>query len=707
MAYKVEQAWTGVRMTIDRLRLFTIFSLLIALAVGLTWFGTVTLSGDQRTYYGRYVIASWRASQGVDDAVEFTIDGKKYKARATEWRDWMRSEIFDGEPALAYVLAPAIASGVAFVLAMIGFVRMGWRRPRHGGEEVLRGRPLNSIDELQEVVARGSAGAGRRDQKATPQPGLDIAGVRIPWGEVESHVIILGDTGSGKTSLIRHLLVQIRKRGEAAVIYDPEREFLPTFHEPGDTILNATDARMPAWAPGLEIDSVEDAEALATSLIPDPPDSQSRFWVEAARAVFVDILQRSDPNDPEAIAKACALPVEQLYGMLKGMPGAAALSPTAPQMAESVRGTLMVATRGLRVLPKFSDGREIFSIREWARKPRGFIFIGATEAHREATLPVVTTWLDALIRRLHDKPAGRKRVWVIADEVQTLRRLSSLEGLVTRGRKQGIAAVLGCQSVSQLKALYGIGATTIMSQPSTKVFYRCSEPELSKYVEDLIGTVERKTVRANLRADLTMAGRDYVSLNDDVRMTPLVLQTELAGLANFECYISFRGNVAKGRPRFTRTIVRVPHYIPRPNLPDLEPQEPHDAVASHASTCGHSESIHDHRRAHGVKHVAPPPSVAQHESDNDNPSPWKSLDGFGAHSDLGAAVEASRRPAKRLSGRASRSGNPPSRWEATPELPFDESPSLIAAAGDETPASESTADDDCRHDTDESREEQS
>ena len=53
----------------------------------------------------------------------------------------------------------------------------------------------------------------------------------------------MGDTGTGKSSLIRQLLQQVADRDEAAIVYDPALEFTPQFYRPerGDRILNPLD----------------------------------------------------------------------------------------------------------------------------------------------------------------------------------------------------------------------------------------------------------------------------------------------------------------------------------------------------------------------------------------------------------------------------------------------------------------------------------
>ena len=51
--------------------------------------------------------------------------------------------------------------------------------------------------------------------------------VRIPRERESSHVMMMGDTGAGKSSLIRQILMQVEERGETAIVYDPALEYTP------------------------------------------------------------------------------------------------------------------------------------------------------------------------------------------------------------------------------------------------------------------------------------------------------------------------------------------------------------------------------------------------------------------------------------------------------------------------------------------------
>ncbi len=53
--------------------------------------------------------------------------------------------------------------------------------------------------------------------------------LRVPHATEASHFLIIGDTGAGKSALIRQMLEQIEERGESAIVYDPAREYTPQF----------------------------------------------------------------------------------------------------------------------------------------------------------------------------------------------------------------------------------------------------------------------------------------------------------------------------------------------------------------------------------------------------------------------------------------------------------------------------------------------
>ena len=113
---------------------------------------------------------------------------------------------------------------------------------------------------------------------------------------------------------------------------------------------------------------------------------------------------------------------------------------------------------------------------------------------RESTRPLVSLWLDAVLLHLvASAEAGMVPVWIILDDAGSLERLTQLPAVATRARKANIRLVLGVRNRAQLVSCYGtVDADRILSQPLTKIFLRCSEPQTAKWISEAIGDAETK-----------------------------------------------------------------------------------------------------------------------------------------------------------------------------------------------------------------------
>ncbi len=202
---------------------------------------------------------------------------------------------------------PSILCGLAVLILLpwaIAADRKEFHRLRKG---VVRKGPVK-VRAADFNERMGSDGIGFRTtepptiwerlQKTTAQPPI----VRIARRDETGHILLVGDSGSGKSSVIRQMLRQIRERDETAVVYDPELDFTPEFYDParGDVVCNPIDARMPYWSISDEVRFPPEASALAHSLFPDARDSAPS--ISTARTVFVHLLQHYRPSTEEVAA---------------------------------------------------------------------------------------------------------------------------------------------------------------------------------------------------------------------------------------------------------------------------------------------------------------------------------------------------------------------------------------------------------------------
>ena len=192
------------------------------------------------------------------------------------------------------------------------------RQLRYGRR--LKGPVLVSAKEFTRAVSGDGIGITTNDSKRP---------LRIPRDAENKHFLIVGDTGSGKSSIIRQMLYQVDARGDSAIVYDPACEFVKQFYNQrrGDIVLNPLDARMPYWNPSKELRRKAEARALAVSLY-QPEGVTNRFFVEAPQKIFAHLL--SFLPTPEELVQWMSDP-EEIDRRVRKTEYWALIDPKAPQ----------------------------------------------------------------------------------------------------------------------------------------------------------------------------------------------------------------------------------------------------------------------------------------------------------------------------------------------------------------------------------------
>jgi hypothetical protein len=391
--------------------------------------------------------------------------------------------------------------------------------------------------------------------------------VRIPRREEQSHLLVLGDSGTGKSSLIRQLLPQIRARGESAIVYDPALEFTPQFYDPGqgDLILNPVDERMPYWTPSDEVSYAPDALILANSLFPDKPHENPVF-TEAARSIFAFLLARYKPT-PELLTYWMRH-FEEIDRRLEGTAFARFVAPTAGGQRAAVQSTFNQIAAAFRLLPMEQKGQGRWSATAWSHERSGWLFLPSRHEIRESLRPLVSMWLDSLLLRLMTSAEGGARpVWIILNELASLQRLPQLPTAITEARKANLRLVLGSQGRTQLEARYGVEAETILSQPMTKIFLRTSEPRAAKWISETIGSVEIERLRESRTEPMSRSFNNWKhktkTYHFDRRIEPLVMDSVIQGLPNLSGYLKSQNLVAPVTFPWVPPVRKQRGFIPR------------------------------------------------------------------------------------------------------------------------------------------------
>ena len=370
----------------------------------------------------------------------------------------------------------------------------------------------------------------------------------IPEEDEPKHFLLMGDTGTGKSALIRQMLWRLTADQQTAIVYDPAREYIERFYNPerGDIILNPLDARSPYWSPGEELTNEAEARSLAESVFPDQPH-EPPFFTQTPRKIFAQMLRRR-MDAQQMVAMMCD--GEALNRMVEGTELASMISQAAPSQREGVRASLNLVADALRLLKTKSEAKTTWTAREWAAKRRGWIFLTSTPELRAALQPLLSLWLDILVLRLMNQEGGQSRpVWFVLDELASLQKLPQLATALTENRKSNNPVVIGIQGKAQMETIYGHMAEAMLSQPWTKILLKTSEPRAAKWVSDAIGEQDREWLRESRTTPQgwagQRAGRETKTYVVEKRTAPLVLPAEIGGLPALHRYLKNGNDVVQ------------------------------------------------------------------------------------------------------------------------------------------------------------------
>lgn len=379
-----------------------------------------------------------------------------------------------------------------------------------------------------------------------------IGGIKFPWRTEQGHVMLVGTTGTGKSTAMKDMVTQMRQRGDSGVVFDLTGDFVASFYNPKtDTILNPMDDRCPSWSVFNDCRDHADLTSASAALIPIDGGASEPFWTMAARTLFVEtcIKLLDDERASNGVRKASnqalasrlmMADLKQVHNMLEGTIADPLTAPEAARMAESIRAVFNTNAQALRFLPEHGPR---FSIKEWIAKtdkPGSILFISSS--HNELTLnkALLTLWMNIAVQQLMRLPRTRDlRTWFFFDEVHALHRLPAIEDGLQTARGYGGAFCLGIHSIAKLKETYGEqGAIHLTSLARTKLILGTADRETAEYCSDFIGHREvRKNDEAYSYGYSQM--RDAATITPREQIEPLVLPDDLMKLPSLRGFLVY------------------------------------------------------------------------------------------------------------------------------------------------------------------------
>lgn len=388
-----------------------------------------------------------------------------------------------------------------------------------------------------------------------------LAGIPYPHRLEQSHTMLIGTTGAGKTTALRALIAQMRERQDTAVIFDLTGAYVEAFYDPArDTILNPFDARCPAWSIFNDCTSYSDFVAAASALIPSDGGATDPFWAMAARTLFVEmcmkLIEHGQTSNAALAENLMTADLKKVHAYLAKTIADPLTAPEAARMAESIRAVFNTNAQVLRFLP--DTGRK-FSIREWItgeKQPGSILFITSQYTDLEMNRALLTLWTNLSIHALMTMPRSHAlRTWFMFDELGALHRLPAIEQGLQTARNFGGAMILGLHSFEKLVQIYGQeNARNLSSLARNKLILAAADLDTAEQCSRYIGNREVRQMDEAYSYGHNST-RDASTLTPRKQVEPLVIPDDITNLPSMHGFLKY----PDGFPA-ARVVLEWQHY---------------------------------------------------------------------------------------------------------------------------------------------------
>ncbi|SFS09974.1 Type IV secretion-system coupling protein DNA-binding domain-containing protein [Halomicrobium zhouii] len=409
----------------------------------------------------------------------------------------------DGSVLLLHVLALGLVAGAE------------WTRRRHPAWLGLSSPELHRND----------------DEFVVPMAEVDNASEQapaVPRMDQSVSTAFIGETGSGKTSAMQLFAEQYPNDDDVAVFVHDYGDDFQQFYgdrlahgdsgdnaeqsdesdeateqatehvtapdETGEVMRVAARNSDVVWNLFRDVEREQDLREVAGAVFgePDGNDPFHNPALQVFEAVLVFLYREAAARDRldrlghDDVVRFVNQEMGELHGALTSyddLVGAAShIDPDSGRGAPTVYSTLHEHVRDVFVGDFAAHGE--FSIREYLDDPAGVLVVDSSTGDLETCGPMFRLLLDWAIKRAmaSSTPAN-----FILDEVDRLPQLQQLPELAARGRAEGARALVGVQTVGQLKHRYGGASSGVLGNCPQGVYFAPGDSETTEYILDEIG----------------------------------------------------------------------------------------------------------------------------------------------------------------------------------------------------------------------------
>ncbi|OCB03743.1 hypothetical protein BBC27_06570, partial [Acidithiobacillus ferrivorans] len=395
-----------------------------------------------------------------------------------------------------------LAAGAAVGLLCGAFA--GWKLADIPHEIHIRGRKLTHSSK---DVARALKPAKKS------APGVNIhPSIKISEAQETRHMLFLGGSGSGKTSILWPVINQAVERGDRCLIFSFKGDFQQKAGFPF-SLLAPWDSRSVRWQLGRDIRTRLHAESLAKTLIPTP--DKDPIWAQGAQGLLTAIISEVQSKYGEnwgffRLAQACSVALSDYDSLVQTVMNESPLArsflmgkdskTTASYLAEMASNLSDVVNLGVA---DWSNKGTPWSVRRWlAGDLPGAAILGYMNESEELSKAFCSSIIEQVVKQIlsfPDSDPDQRRIWLFLDEVPQAGKIPSITSALEAARSKGCRVVLGMQGVAQLEE-HGYSKNTLdiwSGQCGIKIIANLSTPRDQKWAADLLGERELERYQSN------------------------------------------------------------------------------------------------------------------------------------------------------------------------------------------------------------------
>lgn len=384
----------------------------------------------------------------------------------------------------------------------------------------------------------------------------------------EERGLVLGISGSGKTTYLVAQLVDWMQSGKSFVVTDIKPEIWAILHANGvferygydEIVINPTDAIAHKYNAFDDID--DDNFATETIELIEILVGDIEFGMGAKlllRAVLLDLKESGEQvsllqvrqrlasyEDTDELVKVLknskSVLVRELMAELKKIGGN-------ERYIGSCFGTVSQSLRFLdnKTIAANTDVSDV-SLRDVLQQPKKAIFLQFEQTYQEQTARLFGFTLAHVLRLLQMNFRYRNEVFVAIDEIINSAPIPKLAQKLNTMRSAKMPTFMYLQTLSGLNEVYGRDADKLfMSACSLKICYRVNDNDTAKEFSDLVGNVDVERWSSTHTPHVSETGRSYNQR--PITFTPermaLIESSELLELATGDAIVIYKGKSAR------------------------------------------------------------------------------------------------------------------------------------------------------------------